>query len=336
MNGKLTEPSVVAIGGGTGLSSMLRGLKLLTGELTAIVTMADDGGGSGRLRDELGMPPPGDIRNCMQALANTEPTMEQLWGYRFTEGVLKGQSMGNLLLAALNDISGSFYEAVRRMSEVLAITGRVLPVTTEDVRLMACFDDGTEVFGESKIMEHKKQGDRRITRVSLIPEKPPALRESIEAIENADIILLGPGSLYTSIIPNLLTDGIAEAIGHSDALRVYVLNVTTESGETENYTAADHVKALFAHSGTRLFDYCLINSSPIPEEIAKRYKAQGANQTVVDSEELNKLGVSARLCPMLDCSQGFARHDPKLLANEIMRLYIEKSHTRIYNMQVLS
>ena len=331
MNGKLTEPSVVALGGGTGLSSMLRGLKLLTSEITAIVTMADDGGGSGRLRDELGMPPPGDIRNCLQALANTEPTMEQLWGYRFSEGVLKGQSMGNLLLAALNDISGSFYEAVRRMSEVLAITGRVLPVTTEDVRLVACFDDGTEVFGESKIMAHKRQGDRRITRVSLVPEKPAALRESIVAIENADIILLGPGSLYTSIIPNLLTDGIPEAIGRSAALRVYVLNVTTEIGETENYTASDHVKALFAHSGNKLFDYCLINSSPIPEDIAKRYKAQGANQTVTDFEELDRLGVSTILSPMLDCSQGFARHDPKLLANEIMSLYIEKSHTRIYN-----
>jgi uncharacterized cofD-like protein len=239
--------------------------------------------------------------------------------------------MGNLLLAALNDISGSFYEAVRRMSEVLAITGRVLPVTTEDVRLMACFDDGTEVFGESKIMAHKKQGDRRITKVSLVPEKPAALMESLEALENADIILLGPGSLYTSIIPNLLTEGITEAIGNSAALRVYVLNVTTESGETENYTASDHVKALFAHSGTKLFDYCLINSSPLPEDMAKRYMAQGANQTAVDIEELNRLGVSAVLGPMLDVSQGFARHDPKLLANEIMELYIEKSHTRIYN-----
>ena len=331
MNKQTIEPTVVAIGGGMGLSNMLRGLKLCTTKLTAIVTMADDGGGSGRLRDEMGMPPPGDVRNCMQALANTEPTMEKLWSYRFTEGVLKGQSMGNLLLAALNDISGSFYEAVRAMSEVLAITGRVLPVTIEDVRLMACFDDGTEVFGESKIMAHKRQGDRRITRVSLIPEKPPALRESIEAIDNADIILLGPGSLYTSIIPNLLTDGVAEAIVRSSALKVYVLNVTTEYGETENYTASDHVKALFSHSQSKLFDYCLINSSLLPEEIATRYMAQGACQTVVDTEELDKLGVSTVLCPMLDCSQGFARHDSKLLANEIMNIYRENSPTRIYN-----
>lgn len=325
-----TEPLVVALGGGTGLSNMLRGLKLHTSRLTAIVTMADDGGGSGTLRDELGMPPPGDVRNCLQALANTEPTMEQLLDYRFTEGGLKGQSMGNLFLAALNDISGSFFEAVRKMSEVLAITGKVLPVTTEDVRLMAIFDDDTEVIGESKITEHKKHSNRLIKRVTLLPENPPALKESIEAIEKAELILLGPGSLYTSIIPNLLTEGIAEAIADSDALRVYVLNVTTQDGETENYTASDHIKALFAHSGRKLFDFCIANSTPLPEDVAMRYKTQGACQTVVDSDELEKLGVKTILCPMLDCSGGYARHDSKLLAKEIMRLYKEESPTKIY------
>lgn len=330
MNKQSAEPSVVAIGGGAGLSNMLRGLKLYTSKLTAIVTMADDGGGSGQLRVDLGMPPPGDVRNCMQALANTEPTMEQLWSYRFTEGALKGQSLGNLLLAALNDISGSFYEAVQRMSEVLAITGRVLPVTTEDVRLRASFDDGTEVYGESKIFEHKKNSNRRITHVSLVPERPPALKESLEAIENADLILLGPGSLYTSIIPNLLTEGVADAIVQSDAMKVYVLNVTTEDGETENYTASDHVRALFSHSGGKLFDYCIINSEPIPEEILIRYRIEGAEQTVYDEKELYKLGVCPVLRPILDCSRGYARHDPKLLASEIMSLYREKSPTKIY------
>jgi len=333
MNKQKAEPEVVVIGGGTGLSNMLRGLKLQTGKLTAIVTMADDGGNSGTLRDELGMPPPGDVRNCLQALANTEPTMEQLLGYRFSEGVLAGQSMGNLFLAALNDISGSFYEAVRKMSEVLAITGRVLPVTNEDVRLMARFDDGTEVFGESKITEHKKQGDRRITKVMLVPEKPPALKQSIEAIRNAELIVLGPGSLYTSIIPNLLTDGIAEAIEKSGAMRIYVLNVTTQDGETEEYTASDHVKALFSHAGRKLFDYCLANSTPLPQEIAERYMAQGACQTVVDTQELEKLGVSTFLRPMLDCSEGFARHNPKALAAEIMDLYREKSPTKVFNIK---
>jgi len=331
MNKQKTEPSIVALGGGTGLSNMLRGLKAHTSRLTAIVTMADDGGGSGTLRDELGMPPPGDVRNCLQALANTEPTMEQLLGYRFTEGGLKGQSMGNLFLAALNDISGSFYEAIRKMSEVLAITGRVLPVTTVDVRLTAVFEDGTEVIGESKITEHKKRSDKRIMRVALFPKNPPALKDSIEAIENAELILLGPGSLYTSIIPNLLTKGIAEAIAESDALKIYVLNVTTQDGETEGYTASDHVKALFAHSGRKLFDYCLANSAPLPADVALRYNTQGACQTVVDTDELEKLGVKTLMCPMLDCSDGFARHDSKMLAREIMHLYKEKSPTKIYN-----
>ncbi len=336
MNKQKPEPSIVVIGGGSGLSNMLRGLKLKTSRLTAIVTMADDGGSSGKLRDELGMPPPGDVRNCLQALANTEPTMEQLLSYRFTEGALRGQSMGNLFLAALNDISGSFYEAVRKMSDVLAITGRVLPVTTEDVRLMACFDDGTEVFGESKIMEHKKQGDRRITRVALIPESPPALKESIQAIEEAELIVLGPGSLYTSIIPNLLTDGIAQAIESSKAMKIYVLNVTTEDGETESYTASDHVRALFAHSGKKLFDYCLANITPLPQDVELRYQKQGACQTLVDMEELEKLGVKTVLRPMLDCSEGLARHNPKRLAAEIMNLYREESPTKIFNSQVLA
>ncbi|MDR1131094.1 MAG: YvcK family protein [Oscillospiraceae bacterium] len=331
MSKQQSEPSVVAIGGGSGLSNMLRGLKLRTSKLTAIVTMADDGGSSGRLRDELGMPPPGDVRNCLSALANTEPAMEQLLSYRFSEGLLRGQSLGNLFLAALTDLSGSFYEAVRRLSEVLAITGRVLPVTTADVRLLAFFDDGTKVLGESKITAHKKKTDQRISQVSLIPEKPPALGDSLAAISEADLILLGPGSLYTSIIPNLLTEGIVSAIESAKALRIYVLNVTTQDGETEHYTASDHVRALFAHSGGKLFDYCLANSAPLPAHVAASYRKEGACQTAVDIPALEKLGVETVLRPMLDCSGGLARHDSKRLALEIMSLYREKSPTRIFN-----
>ena len=201
-------PKIVALGGGTGLSTMLRGLKEYTKNITAIVTVTDDGGGSGVLRQDLGMPPPGDIRNCLLALANTEPVMGELLGYRFTEGILKGQSFGNLFLAALNEISPSFDVAVRRMSEVLAITGRVLPVTNENVVLEAEFENCAQVVGESKIFQCKKQQDCRIRRVRLQPRHPQALQESLEAIRAADLILLGPGSLYTSIIPNLLVDGI--------------------------------------------------------------------------------------------------------------------------------
>ena len=190
-------PRIAAIGGGTGLSTMLRGLKKYTDRLTAIVTVADDGGGSGVLRREMGILPPGDVRQCMQALANTEPVMERLLDYRFPEGQLRGQSFGNLLLAALNGMAGSFEEAVSMMGQVLAISGRVLPVTNADVQLEAVFENGARVVGESNIFDAKKRQDCRIHHVSLLPERPKALPDALEAIQSADLILLGPGSLYT-------------------------------------------------------------------------------------------------------------------------------------------
>ena len=212
-------PRIAVIGGGHGLSNMLRGLKEYTENLSAIVTVADDGGGSGTLRQDLGMPPPGDIRNCLAALANTEPLMNQLMDYRFQDGSLAGQSFGNLFLAALNGICPSFDAAVRSMSGVLAITGQVLPVTTADVQLEAEFENGASVIGESKISYCKKKENCRITKVRLLPGHPKALPEALEAIAEADMIVLGPGSLYTSIIPNLLVDGIVEAIEMSSALK---------------------------------------------------------------------------------------------------------------------
>ena len=240
-----SQPRIAVIGGGTGLSTMLRGLKRYSSRITAIVTVADDGGGSGVLREELGMLPPGDIRNCICALANTEPTMDQLMSYRFTEGRLAGQSLGNLMLAALNDVTGSFVEAVNRMSDVLAITGRVLPVSSENVQLEAVFDDGSTVVGQSKIAVVKRGTGRRIDRVRLIPEYPDAIPEALDAIREADLVVIGPGSLYTSIAPNLITKDVAKAIVESPALKVYVLNVMTQPGETDGYSAADHIQALF-------------------------------------------------------------------------------------------
>ena len=326
----LRQPRVVAIGGGTGLSTMLRGLKRYTTRITAIVTVADDGGGSGVLREELGMLPPGDVRNCICALANTEPTMEQLMTYRFTEGRLSGQSLGNLMLAALNDLSGSFKEAVQRMSDVLAITGRVLPVTNENVVLIAEFDDGSAVEGESKIYGVKHGTEKRIERVRLVPEQPEPVPEALDAIRQADLIVIGPGSLYTSIMPNLITKDVAKAVAESTAIKVYVLNVMTQDGETEGYTASDHVRALFDHSGERLFHLCLANSMPIPEALVEKYAAEGAEPVRLDHDEMYRLGVEIFHAPVAQVRRDLVRHDPDALARELMWIYRARAETQIY------
>ena len=318
-------PKVAVIGGGHGLSTMLRGLKQYTENITAIVTVADDGGGSGMLRQDLGMPPPGDIRNCLEALANTEPLMSELMRYRFTEGSLAGQSFGNLFLAALNGISPSFDMAVSRMSEVLAITGRVLPVTTADVQLEAEFENGASVVGESKIFHCKKKEDCRIRQVRLLPEHPKALPAAMEAIRDADMIVLGPGSLYTSVIPNLLVDGIVEAIRESDGLKVYVCNVMTQEGETEGYTVSDHIAAIFAHSEPGLFQLCLTNSSPIPKGVAARYAEEGAELLKCDTPACNRLGVEVVDRPIATVTNGYVRHHPGHLARELILLHAERS-----------
>ena len=311
------NPKIVCLGGGHGMSTMLRGLKRYTRQITAIVTVADDGGGSGMLREDLGMPPPGDIRNCILALANTEPTMEKLLSYRFSEGSLSGQSFGNLFLAAMNGISATFDEAVHRMGEVLAITGRVLPVTNQNVHLEAEFENGAKVLGESKIFYHKKENDCRISRVRLVPEHPQALPESIQAIRDADMIVMGPGSLYTSIIPNFLVDGISEAVAASRACKVLVLNLMTQEGETEGYTGADHVRALLRHGGGNLIDVCIANSTPVSQEVSDAYRAEDAEQLDVRREEIEALGIRVCTYPLLAPGQN-ARHDPPALARALM------------------
>ena len=325
-------PRVVAIGGGTGLSTMLRGLKLHTQNLTAIVTVADDGGGSGVLREDLGMPPPGDIRHCMEALANAEPVMEQLLSYRFPAGSgrLTGQSFGNLILAALNGIYPSFDEAVARMSEVLAISGRVLPVTNADVKLEATFENGTSVLGESKIFQFKKEQDCRIRSVRLLPEHPAALPAALEAIADAELILLGPGSLYTSMIPNLLVDGVSEAVCRSRALKMYICNIMTQDGETEGMTASDHVAALLHHSGPGLVDLCLCNSAPVRPRLVERYKEEDAAPIVVDREAIEALGVELVERPVSSETSNYARHSVTRLAQAVMDIYRERAETRIF------
>ena len=321
------ELKIVAIGGGHGLSTMLRGLKRYTKDITAIVTVADDGGGSGMLREDLGILPPGDIRNCILALANTEPTMEQLLDYRFTEGSLAGQSFGNLFLAAMDGISGSFDEAVHRMGEVLAITGRVLPVTNQSVHLEAEFVNGSRVLGESKIFYAKKRNDCRIRQVRLVPEHPKPLPESIEAIAQADLILLGPGSLYTSIIPNLLVDGVAEAIAKSRALKILVMNIMTQDGESDGYTGADHVRALLHHGAPGIIDVCIANNAVIGEAILAPYRQEGVEQLRLEREEIEAMGIQVEEYPMAT-GQRYIRHDTYALASAIMEVYRRSRLTR--------
>ena len=318
-------PKITAIGGGTGLSTMLRGLKKYTKNLTAVVTVADDGGGSGVLRRDIGMPPPGDIRHCMESLANVEPIMERLLTYRFQEGSLAGQSFGNLILAALNGVTGSFEEAVAQMSQVLAITGRILPVTSADVQLEAVFENGARVVGESKISSFKKEQDCRIAHVALLPERPAALPAALQAIREADLILMGPGSLYTSVIPNLLVEGVVEAICRSEALKIYVCNIMTQEGETEGYTASDHIRALFNHSCPGLFDLCLVNDAPIPPSVMRGYTREGAEPILCDRDACEALGVEVITRPVSTVENGLVRHNPGHLAWELVRLHAQRN-----------
>ncbi len=323
-------PAIVAIGGGHGLSAILRGLKNVTDDLTAIVTVADDGGGSGTLREELGMPPPGDIRNCMEALADEESLMRTLLAYRYPEGRLAGQAFGNLLLAALDGISPSFDQAVAQMSQVLAIRGTILPVTNENIQLEAVFENGTRICGESKIFAFKKQQNCGIHHVRLIPEHPPALPAALEALARADIILLGPGSLYTSVIPNLLVDGISQAIEDSAALKIYICNIMTQDGETEGMTASEHLAALLEHGGAELVDLCLCNSAPLSGEMLQRYRQEDAVPLVVDRQELEILGAEVVCRPLTEDQKDFARHSGDKVAQAVLELYQQRAHTKTF------
>lgn len=320
---EIKGPKIVAIGGGTGLSTMLRGLKLYSSNITAVVTVADDGGGSGVLRQELGMLPPGDIRNCILALADTEPILEQLLQYRFQDGSLKGQSFGNLFLAAMDGISAGFEEAVRRMSDVLAVTGKVLPVTLDNVTLCAELEDGNTICGESNIGKHNEFHKEKIKRVYLEPRDAAPLQDVLEAIDEADIIIMGPGSLYTSIIPNLLVNGICAAINKSSALKAYVCNVMTQPSETENYSVYDHIAALEEHAYCGVIDCCIVNNSVIPQEIRARYLEDGADQVLIDRERVSRAGIKMLEGDIASLKNNFVRHDPQKLARIIIEYVVE-------------
>ncbi len=311
-------PRIVTIGGGTGTSTMLRGLKAYTSNITAIITVADDGGGSGALRNDLGMLPPGDIRNCMLALSETEPVLEKLLSYRFTEGSLKGQNFGNLFLAAMNGISDSFEQAVKYMCDVLAVTGRIFPVTEDNISLVAELEDGTEIRGESKIGNHHITHPGKIKRVMLNKPSVKPIKQAIEAIREADVIVLGPGSLYTSIIPNLLVEGIVDAIAQSHAIKVYVCNIMTQPGETEDYTVSDHINAINLHTGRQLIDICIANKSKIPPDILKRYKDDGSGQVELDYSKIKRLGIRIVEKDLVSIRKDLVRHNADILAQTII------------------
>lgn len=312
-------PAITVVGGGHGLSVLLRGIKQATSNVTAVVTVADDGGSSGRLRQDLGMIPPGDLRNCLVALADTEPLMEKLFQHRFEgSSELSGHSFGNLFIAAMTQVTGDVETALKESSKVLAVKGQVLPASKEFVRLDAIMEDGTVVCGESHIPEAHK----RIHRVKLYPEHAEAVQSSLDAIRNAEAIVLGPGSLYTSVIPNLLVEGIGDAICRSKAVKIYICNVMTQPGETDGYTASMHVKAIMDHAGLNAVDYVIVNSTPVPEDLKQKYAETGAYPVVVDDDALNQLGVGIIKADLIT-SKDAIHHDPKKLCDSVMRVVYE-------------
>ena len=313
-------PRVVAIGGGTGLSTLLRGLKEYTTNITAIVTVADDGGSSGRLRGELGILPPGDLRNCLAALAETEPLMAEVFQHRFERGSLAGHTVGNVLIGALDEITGDFVAAVSAASRVLAVRGRVLPATTDEVRLVARLEDGREVHGESAITA----AGGRIAELRLLPEGARALPEACEAVAAADLIVIGPGSLYTSILPNLLLPELAAAVRAARGPRLFVVNMMTQPGETGGFSAADHLAALRALAGPGLVDAVVVNTAPVSAARAAPYRLQGAAPVRVDRAALEGMGVHV-VTGDLAAAEGLVRHDPERLAAMLLHEYLRRA-----------
>ncbi|KEZ52084.1 gluconeogenesis factor YvcK family protein [Metabacillus indicus] len=300
------RPNVVIIGGGTGLSVLLRGLKVYPVDITAIVTVADDGGSSGRLRDELSIPPPGDIRNVLAALSDVEPLVENLFQHRFNKGnSLTGHSLGNLILAAMTNITGDFFHAVTEMSKVLNVRGKVLPAANKSVVLHAEMEDGTIVSGESKI----PYSGKKIKRVFLSPETIEPLEEAIDVIRKADLILIGPGSLYTSILPNLLVPKLGDEVCKAKAKKVYICNVMTQAGETLDYTASDHVKALNDHMKCPFIDTILVNDEVIPDMMKALYAEELAKPVNYDLEALRELGLEIVHDKIVSYENNVIRHD---------------------------
>ena len=342
----LRPVKVVTMGGGTGLSTLLHGLKQhvvmaseeafdrslpFISDLSAIVTVSDDGGSSGRLRKELNVPPPGDIRNCIVALAEKEALLSKLFQYRFKAGEgLEGHSFGNLFLSAMTDITGDFSEAVRHTAAILASRGQIFPATTSNTQLYAIMDDGSVVRGETNITASK----RRITELRMAPLNAKAAPAALDAVEMADLITIGPGSLFTSLVPNLLVRDISAALKNSQATKVYVCNLMTQANESLNLTASQHILAIYKHARHEFFDFALVNQTPASPTLVKKYAEKQQSQILVDADRIEVLGVKPILGDYLteeiDPREGLiARHETHHVAHDLLRLMLEARETTV-------
>ncbi|MBT2815553.1 gluconeogenesis factor YvcK family protein [Staphylococcus coagulans] len=321
----MKQLKLVLIGGGTGLSVLARGLKSFPIDITAIVTVADDGGSTGKIRSEMDIPAPGDVRNVLVALSDVEPLLEQLFQYRFEKDIISGHSVGNLLIAALTNITNDFGHAVKELSKILNIKGRVIPSTNSSVALNAEMEDGEIVTGESNIpQKHKK-----IKRVFLEPADVKPMDEAVAALREADLIVLGPGSLYTSVISNLCVNGISKAIVESDAKKIYVSNIMTQPGETDEYTVTDHIRAIHQQLGANVIDFVIANQLPFSQEILQKYEDKGAKPVYCDEELLKEQGVQLVTGEHLAeiTEHEYVRHRTEILAEMIYEIALQEIST---------
>ncbi|MGB4438346.1 MAG: uridine diphosphate-N-acetylglucosamine-binding protein YvcK [Sedimentibacter sp.] len=318
---------IVVFGGGTGLSILLRGLKKHSKDISAIVTVADNGGGSGVLREDLGMLPPGDMRNCIIALSDIEPTMVSLMQHRFKDGYLNGQSFGNLLIAAMYEIFGDYEHALKEIGSIFRLSGKVLPMTLQDAQLKAYLDNGDCILGEKDIPGYVSKLNCKIDTISLVPEVCKPLDETVRDIQEADIIILGPGSLYTSVIPNILVDKIPTIISESKATVFYICNVMTQPGETDNYNVYDHVNAIIKHSNRYLIDYVIANDELISESAIENYKFKGAKQVLIDDEQIKKLeemNIKVISSNFIEIRKNYIRHNAEKIGQLLFNYVKEK------------
>jgi uncharacterized cofD-like protein len=324
-----TFMKIVVFGGGTGLSILIRGLKKYTKDISAVVTVADNGGGSGVLREDLGMLPPGDMRNCITALADIEPTMIKLLQHRFKDGYLTGQSFGNLFIAAMYEIFGDYEHALKEIGSIFRLSGKVLPMTLQDTQLKAYLSNGDCILGEKDIPEYVSMSNSYIDKVTLVPEICKPLDETINDINDADIIILGPGSLYTSVIPNILVSDIPKLIIQSKATVFYICNVMTQPGETDDFDVVDHVNAIIKHSSRNLIDYVIANDELISDDLIQNYKYKGARQVLIDEDQKKKLeeiNIKVISSNFIDIRKNYIRHNAEKIGKVLFNYVNEKNN----------